>query len=130
MGKRSSQGLASLIEERPVEAFEQLNVAARVVPLHNWFFLAAAFLTLGAFGAFSFWYQVPLKLEGRGILLAKHSQGSDSLLQVTAPATGRLGKVAVTIGSTVQRGRRAGRDRPEGAGGRGGFRHGRAGAAP
>ena len=102
MGKRSSQGLASLIEERPVEAFEQLNVAARVVPLHNWFFLAAAFLTLGAFGAFSFWYQVPLKLEGRGILLAKHAQGSESLLQVTAPATGRLGKVAVTIGSAVR----------------------------
>jgi hypothetical protein len=66
MGKRSSQRLAVLIEDRPVEAFEQLNVAARVVPLHNWFFLAAAFLTLGAFGAFSFWYQVRLMLEGRG----------------------------------------------------------------
>jgi hypothetical protein len=94
MAKRSSQGLASLLEERPVEAFEQLNVAERVVPLHNWFFLAAAFLTLGAFGAFSFWWQVPLKLEGRGILLTKHIQGSESVLQVTAPATGRLGKVA------------------------------------
>ncbi len=35
-------------------------------------------------------------------MLAKHSQGSDSLLQVTAPATGRLGKVAVTIGSVVR----------------------------
>ncbi len=102
MGKRSSQGLAFLIEERPVEAFEQLNVATRVVPLHNWFFLAAAFLTLGAFGAFSLWYQVPLKLEGRGILLAKHMQGSESLLQVTAPASGRLSKVAVTVGSTVR----------------------------
>ncbi len=64
MGKRSSQGLASLIEERPVEAFEQLNVAARVVPLHNWFFLAAAFLTLGAFGAFSL--LVPGAAEARG----------------------------------------------------------------
>jgi HlyD family secretion protein len=104
MGKRSSQRLAFLIEERPVEAFEQLNVAARVVPLHNWFFLAAAFLTLGAFGALSFWYQVPLKLEGRGILLAKHTPGSESLLQVTAPATGRLGKVAVTVGSTIHAG--------------------------
>lgn len=60
MGRRSSQGLAFLIEDRPVEAFEQLNVSARVVPLHSWFFLAAAFLTLGAFGAFAFWYQVPL----------------------------------------------------------------------
>jgi hypothetical protein len=29
MGKRSSQGLAFLIEERPVEAFEQLNVGIR-----------------------------------------------------------------------------------------------------
>jgi len=101
MSKRSSQRLASLIEDRPVEAFEQLNVAARVVPLNNWFLLAAAFLTLGAFGAFSFWYQVPLKVEGHGILLAKHSLGSESLLQVTAPATGRLRKVAVTIGSAV-----------------------------
>jgi HlyD family secretion protein len=104
MSRRSSQGLAFLIEERPVEAFEQLNVPARVVPLHNWFFLASAFLTLGAFGALSFWYQVPLKLEGRGILLAKHALGSDSLLQVTAPATGRLSKVAVTIGSSVRMG--------------------------
>jgi HlyD family secretion protein len=104
MAKRSSHGLATLLEERPVEAFEQLNVAERVVPLHNWFFLAAAFLTLGAFGAFSFWWQVPLKLEGRGILLTKHNQGSESVLQVTAPATGRLGKVAVTIGSTVKAG--------------------------
>jgi HlyD family secretion protein len=104
MAKRSSQGLASLIEERPVEAFEQLDVAARVVPLHNWFFLAAAFLTLGAFAAFSFWYEAPLKLEGRGILLAKHAQGSDSLLQVTAPATGRIRKVAVMSGSVVRAG--------------------------
>src|SRR5262249_22120624 len=71
------------------------------VPLHNWFFLAAAFLTLGAFAAFSFRYQVPLKLEGRGILLAKHAQGSESLLQVTAPATGRIRNVAVTYGSIV-----------------------------
>ncbi|MGO9467810.1 MAG: NHLP bacteriocin system secretion protein [Isosphaeraceae bacterium] len=104
MAKRSSQGLASLLEERPVEAFEQLNVAERVVPLHNWFFLAAAFLTLGAFAAFSFWWQVPLKLEGRGILLAKSSKGAEPVLQVTAPATGRLGKVAVTIGATVKAG--------------------------
>ena len=72
------------------------------MPLYHWFFLAAAFVTLGACGAFSFWYQVPLKVEGRGILLAKHSQGSESLLQVTAPASGRLAKVAVTVGSTVR----------------------------
>ena len=102
MSRRSSQGLAFLIEERPVEAFEQLNVQARVVPLHNWFFLASAFLTLGAFGAFAFWYQVPLKVDGRGILLTKQSPGSDSLLQVTAPASGRLSKVSVAIGSTVR----------------------------
>ena len=101
MGKRSSQGLASLIAERPVEAFEQLNVAVRVVPMYNWFFLGAALLTFGAFGAFSFWYQVPMKLEGRGILLAKHAVDSESLLQVTAPAAGRLRKVAATVGATV-----------------------------
>ena len=106
MAKRSSKGLASLIEERPADrALEQLNVSVRVVPLYTWFVLAAAFLApLEAFGAFSLWYQVPLKLEGRGILLAKHSQGSESLLQVTAPATGRLAKVAVAIGSTVKAG--------------------------
>jgi HlyD family secretion protein len=101
MGRRSSHGLAFLIGDRPVEAFEQLNVSARIIPLYNWFFLAAAFLTLGAFGAFSFWYQVPLKVEGRGILLTAQSQGSDSLLQVTAPASGRLSKVRVAIGSSV-----------------------------
>jgi multidrug resistance efflux pump len=131
MAKRSSQGLASLIEERPVEAFEQLDVAARVVPLHNWFFLAAAFLTLGAFAAFSFWYQVPLTLEGRGILLDKHAKDSESLLQVTAPATGRIRKVAVTNGSLVHVGDvLAEIDQKElGDGGRGGFRHSRADAA-
>jgi hypothetical protein len=78
VAKQSSQGLASLIAERPVESFEQLDVAARVVPLHNWFFVAAAFLALGTFAAFSFWYQVPLKVEGRGILLDKHAKGSES----------------------------------------------------
>ena len=131
MAKRSSQGLASLIEERPVEAFEQLDVAARVVPLNNWFFLAAAFLTLGAFAAFSFWYQVPLTLEGRGILLDKHAIGSESLFQVTAPATGRIGKVGVTNGSIVHVGDvLAEIDQKElGDGGRGGFRHSRADAA-
>jgi HlyD family secretion protein len=101
MGNRSPHGMASLVEDRPVEAFEQLNVAVRIVPLRGWFLLAAAFLVLGAFGAFSFWYQVPLKVDGRGILLAKNSQGSESLLHVTAPATGRLRKVAVTVGSIV-----------------------------
>ena len=130
MGKRSSQGLAFLIEERPVEAFEQLNVAARVVPLHNWFFLAAAFLTLGAFGAFSFWYQVPLKVEGRGILLAEADPG----FRIPAPGDGAgVGAAGEGRGDDrVERpgGRRAGRDRPEGAGRRGGFRHGRPGAAP
>jgi HlyD family secretion protein len=104
MAKRSSQGLASLIEERPVESFNQLDVAARVVPLHNWFFVAAAFLTLGALAAFSYWYQVPLKVEGRGILLDKHAKGFGSLLQVTAPATGRIRNVAVTNGSIVNAG--------------------------
>ena len=65
MGKRSIHGLAILAGDRPVEAFEQLNVSARIVPLYRWFMLAAAFLTLGAFGAFSILYQVPLKVEGR-----------------------------------------------------------------
>ncbi|MGP0069616.1 MAG: NHLP bacteriocin system secretion protein [Isosphaeraceae bacterium] len=104
MGKRSSQGLAFLIEERPVEAMEQLDVAARVVPLRSWFALTAAFLTIGALGAFACWYQVPLKVDGKGILLLKGSRGSDPLLQVTAPASGRLGKVAVAIGSNVREG--------------------------
>src|SRR5262249_2804282 len=102
MAKRSTHGLASLIEERPAEAFEQLNVAARVVPLPHWFLLAAVFLTLGALAAFSCWYQAPIKVEGRGIRLAKRSGGSEALLQVTAPSTGRLRSVAVTIGSTVR----------------------------
>jgi HlyD family secretion protein len=104
MGKRTSQSLVFLIEERPVEAMEQLDIAARVVPLRSWFALAAAFLTLGALGAFACWFQVPLKVEGKGILLTRSSQGSDPLLQVTAPASGRLGKVKVAIGSTVREG--------------------------
>ncbi len=115
MGKRSHQGLAFLIEERPVEAFEQLNVAARVVPLRNWFFLAAAFLTLGAFGAFSFWYQVPLKVEGR-----RNPGGEARRGFRVAPSGYGAGNGAAGEGRGDDRfarpcGRRAGRDRPEGS---------------
>jgi len=104
MARRSAHGLASLVEERPLEALEQLDVAARVVPLRGWFTLAAAFLAVGVLAHFAFRYQVPLKVDGKGILLARRPAGSDPLLQVTAPASGRVARIDVAIGSTVRAG--------------------------
>ena len=101
---RSTRGLGLLTGDRPAEAFEQLDAAVRVVPLRDWAMIAAVFLTIGAFGAFACWYQAPLKVDGRGILLAKQAGNADALLQVTAPASGRLARVLVGIGATVHAG--------------------------
>lgn len=102
VSKRSPLGLAFLAEDRPVEALEQLDSAVRIVTLRRWYYLAALFLTLGAFGAFACAYQVPLKVDGRGIMLAKVSRDGNLLMQVTAPGAGRLKAVNVEIGSVVR----------------------------
>lgn len=102
MSKPPAQGLAFLVEDRTVEALEQLDATLRIVTLRGWFSLAALSLTLAAFGLFSWAYRVPLKVDGRGIMLAKVDGEGDLLMQVTAPAAGRLKRVAVAIGSHVR----------------------------
>jgi HlyD family secretion protein len=104
MRKRGSGGLALLIEERPIESFEQLDSVLRIVTLRGWFFLGVLFLTLGSFGVFSWFYKAPLKVDGRGIILAKDEGKGDSLVQVTAPAAGRISQVEVAIGEFVEKG--------------------------
>jgi HlyD family secretion protein len=104
MSRRPAQGIAFLVEDRPAEAFEQLDAALRIVTVRNWLLLAVVFLTLTAFGVFSWLYEAPLKVEGRGIILAESTGEGDPLLQVTAPAAGRLTRVGVKIGDTVEAG--------------------------
>ncbi len=104
MSKRDNNGLAFLVEDRPAEAFEQLDSALRVVSLQNWLVLSVVFFTLAVFAVFSVLYKAPLKVEGRGIILAKSVGEDDPLLQVTAPAAGRLSRVDVKIGSVVKPG--------------------------
>ena len=102
MSKAPARGLAFLAEDRPIESLEQLDSTLRIVTIRKWFFLGALFLSLTIFGLFSWVYHVPLKIEGRGIMLAKAAGGGDSLMQVTAPAAGRLNEVRVMIGATVK----------------------------
>jgi HlyD family secretion protein len=104
MSKQTSRGLAFLTEDRPVEAFEQLDSMLRIVRLRNWFYLAIMFFIIAAFGAFSCLYKAPLKVDGRGIILAKRTGGGEPLLQVTAPAAGRVKLVGIEIGSVLQEG--------------------------
>ncbi len=94
----------ALVAERPPEAFEQLDAPVRVVSLRLWMFLGASLLTLGSVAAFATLYQVPLTVPGRGILLAGPGGGGESLLQVTAPSSGRLTTVLTAVGATVRAG--------------------------
>jgi len=104
VSKRSHPRPALLARERPVESFEQLDEALRIITVRNWVLLSVLFLTLGCFGLFSWFYQAPLKVDGRGIILEKTRGDIEPLLQVTAPAAGRLLSVGVKIGSMVEKG--------------------------
>jgi HlyD family secretion protein len=104
LSKRSTHSLALLAGERSSESFEQLDSALRIVRVRGWFVLAALFLTLIGFGLFSWFYKAPLKVDGRGIMLSMEVDRGDPLLQVTAPASGRIARVEVKIGSTVKAG--------------------------
>ncbi len=105
MSQRPTAGLAFLAEERPVESFEQLDAALRIVPGRHWGLLGVLFATLVGFVAFSWFYKAPLKVDGRGIILEQNRHHGDSILQVTAPAAGRLSMVAVKIGEIVPKGK-------------------------
>jgi HlyD family secretion protein len=106
MSTRSAtgRGLALLAEERPVEAFEQLDAAVRVVQPPHWLMLGALFGALGGAVVFSCLYRAPVKVGGRGILVARAGAGGEPFMQVTAPAAGRLTRVDVAIGSDVRAG--------------------------
>ncbi len=104
MSKRATQGLAFLVEDRPVEAFEQLDRMLKIISLSNWTYLAVGFMMLASFGVFSCLYSAQLKVEGRGIILARQTGEADSLLQVTAPAAGRIKYVGIKIGTSLQQG--------------------------
>ncbi|MFO0953027.1 MAG: NHLP bacteriocin system secretion protein [Isosphaeraceae bacterium] len=104
MSRRSTSGLAFLIEERPVEAFEQLDSLLRIVTVRQRVVLGLVLFALAGAAVFSCLYEAPLKVEGRGIILSKLSGEGDPLLQVTAPAAGRFTRVEVRIGETVRHG--------------------------
>jgi HlyD family secretion protein len=104
MSRQSRRGLGSLVEERPPEAFEQLDSALRIVRVRDWSVLAGVFAMLALLGAFSTAYKVPIKVEGRGILLARSGDQGHALKQVTAPAAGRLASILVRAGSEVSTG--------------------------
>jgi HlyD family secretion protein len=101
MSKPPPRGLAFLVGERPVEALEQLDAPLRIVTRPGWLALAALFFTLASFTIFACMYRVPLKIDGRGIILSKSATTGDSLMQITAPGAGRLKRVYVEIGSPV-----------------------------
>jgi HlyD family secretion protein len=103
MSKGPARRLGTFGEDRPPEAFEQLDSVLRIVTIRSWSLLAVVFLTLASFGVFACVYRVPLKVEGRGIILAK-SGGDAPLQHVTAPAAGRLTRVHVHIGDVVDAG--------------------------
>ena len=103
VSQRDQKSLAFLVQDRPAEAFEQLDSALRVVSPRNWLALSVVFGTIAAFLIFSILYRAPLKVDGRGIILARTVGEDDPLLQVTAPAAGRISRVDVKIGATVKK---------------------------
>jgi HlyD family secretion protein len=99
------QRLTALVEERPIEAIEQLDVMLRIVVFKSWLLLTVVGLTAAGFIAFACLYRVPLKVEGRGILLSRPGgENGERLVQVTAPASGRLARVTVAVGDVVRAG--------------------------
>ena len=104
MSRNARNGPGSLVEERPAEAIEQLDSALRIVRVRDWSLLAAVFAALAVLAAFSAAYKVPIKVDGRGILLARGEGNGLALKQVTAPASGRLESILARAGAEVAAG--------------------------
>ncbi len=108
MSRLSNRGVPSVLgtigEDLPVTASEQLDSVLRIASVRSWVLLALVFSTLGAFCVFGWFYRAPIKVEGRGIILAKGSAKGELLRQVTAPAAGRLKRLLVKIGAEVRAG--------------------------
>jgi HlyD family secretion protein len=78
-------------------SIEQLDTLVRVTTIQSWAFVATLFGVCASAIAFAVLYPVPSKVNGEGILLIDR----DTLLQVRAPATGRLVSVDVKVGDWV-----------------------------
>jgi HlyD family secretion protein len=78
-------------------AIEQLDTLVRVTSVQAWVSLGTLFAVCVGAILSAFFYRVPKKVVGEGILLIKH----DRLSQVRALGTGRLMKLDVTLGAKV-----------------------------
>jgi HlyD family secretion protein len=78
---------------------EQLDQAMRVTTARSWLALAAIGLLLLTAGAWGFVGQLSTKVGGRGILVR-----SSGIMEIVAPAAGRVSDVAVTVGDSIVEG--------------------------
>ena len=78
-------------------SIEQLDTLVRVTTIQSWAFVGTLFCVCASAIAFAVLYPVPSKVNGEGILLIDR----DTLLQVPAPATGRLVLLNVKVGDRV-----------------------------
>jgi len=78
-------------------SFDQLDTLVRVTTIRAWVYLATLFVVCAAAVAFAVVYQVPIKVNGEGILLIER----DTLAQVRAQATGRLVTLRVKLDDQV-----------------------------
>ena len=81
-------------------SFEQLDSLVRVTTVHAWIGLATLFAVCTSSVVFAVFCPVPTKVHGEGILLID----KDTLSQVRAQATGRLGALRVKLGTEVKPG--------------------------
>jgi HlyD family secretion protein len=78
-------------------SFDQLDALVRVTTVRAWVYLAMLFVVCAAAVSFAVIYQVPIKVNGEGILLIER----DTLSHVRALATGRLVTLRVKLGDFV-----------------------------
>jgi len=81
-------------------SFDQLDTLVRVTTIRAWVYLATLFAVCAAAVAFAVVYQVPIKVNGEGILLIER----DTLSPVRAAATGRLVSLKVKLDDHVKPG--------------------------
>ncbi len=77
---------------------EQLDTLVHVTNIQAWISLGSLFAICAGAVLFAFVYRVPKKVVGEGILLIK----KDRLSQIRALGTGRLVRLDVSLGDTVQ----------------------------
>ncbi len=77
---------------------EQLDTLVRVTTFHAWISLGTLFAVCAGAILFAFFYRVPKKVVGEGILLINR----DRLTQVRALGTGRLVGLNVSLGTKVE----------------------------